>query len=393
MAEDLGVHEDHLPPVSTGSSGTPSVDFESRRRPRIFSLSFGRAPMTCMNQLDVDAPKNLDSHISHPAPMNASPLRTSISPVTPPRPIQLPHGDSIAACTLLLQKQAQLGKVIEEIQCQSHFSTRKPLCQSASWIEAVYSKLNARLLGWYDSLPGELRWSRWSSNLDTLEPDLATLHVMYQTTRLRLNRPLLGRKRPGISSKHRSNAICQAFDMCEDSVETIAGILRRFSVQHTLKNAPLVFVYGLIAAIDASLAMASGRVPEDGAHPLPGEAVLLAMDTMLLELSHSWRIAGDARNGLRDRLQQVQRETTTPRDDKSTSTPSTSTGISPDFRDYYAAEPGTIFAPCAQALPQDSLWCGNNQELDLEILGASDLEFDMSSVFQYGGGLANLRTF
>jgi hypothetical protein len=32
MAEDLGVHEDHLPPVSTGSSGTPSVDFESRRR-------------------------------------------------------------------------------------------------------------------------------------------------------------------------------------------------------------------------------------------------------------------------------------------------------------------------------------------------------------------------
>lgn len=32
MAEDLGVHEDHLPPVSTGPSGTLSVDFESRRR-------------------------------------------------------------------------------------------------------------------------------------------------------------------------------------------------------------------------------------------------------------------------------------------------------------------------------------------------------------------------
>ncbi|KAJ9495054.1 hypothetical protein H2202_009529 [Exophiala xenobiotica] len=272
--------------------------------------------MTGMNQLDVDAPKNLDSHISHPASMKASPLRTSISPVTPPRPIQLPHVDSIAACNLLLQKQAQLGKLIEEIQCESHFSTRKPLCQSASWIEAVYN-----------------------------------------------------------------------------SVETIVGILRRFSVQHTLKNAPLIFVYGLIAAIDASLAMTPGRVPEDGPHPLPVEAVLLAMDTMLLELSHSWRIAGDARNGLRDRLQQVQMETTTPRDDKSISTPSTCTGISPDFRDYYAAEPGTIFAPCAQALPQEPLWCGNNQELDLEILGASDLEFDMSSVFQYGGGLADLRTF
>jgi hypothetical protein len=143
--------------------------------PRIFSLAFGRAPMTSMNQLDLDAPKNLDSRISHPAPMNASPLRTSISPVTSLRPNQLPHGDSTAACTLLLQKQAQLGKVIEEIQCQSHFSPRKPLCQSASWMGVVYSKLNARLLGWYDSLPGELRWSRWSSNLDTLEPDLATL--------------------------------------------------------------------------------------------------------------------------------------------------------------------------------------------------------------------------
>ena len=214
---------------------------------------------------------------------------------------------------------------------------------------------------------------------------------MYQTTRLRLNRPLLGRKWQGISSKLRSNAVCQAFDICEDSIETIVGILRRFSVQHTLKNATLVFVYGLIAAVDASLAMASGRVPEDGPHPLPGETVLLTMDTMLLELSHSWRIAGDARNGLRDRLPQVHMETT-PRDDKSTSTPSTSTGISPDFRDYYTADSGTAFAPCAQGLPQESLWCGHNQELDLEILGASDLEFDMSSVFQYGGDLADLRT-
>lgn len=216
---------------------------------------------------------------------------------------------------------------------------------------------------------------------------------MYQTTRLRLNRPLLGRKWHGIYSKHRSNGVCQAFDICEDSIETVVGILRRFSVQHTLKNAPLVFVYGLIAAVDASLAMASGRAPEEGSDPLPGETVLLTMDTMLLELSHSWRIAGDARNGLRDRLQQVQMEIfPTPRDDKSTSTPSTSTGISPDFRDYYTADPGTTFAPCAQALPQASLWCGNNQELDLEILGASDLEFDMSSVFQYGGNLADLRT-
>ena len=80
------------------------------------------------------------------------------------RPFDEPKPYSIS--TLLLVKQAELGTIIKDIQSA---------VQSNDWAETSYTKLNARLCTWHESLPSELRWSRWSSNLEELDPGLATL--------------------------------------------------------------------------------------------------------------------------------------------------------------------------------------------------------------------------
>ncbi len=77
--------------------------------------------------------------------------------------------------TLLLTKQAELGQIIKEIQSQVHFPGRGARRGSEYWLQALYNKLNARLWSWHDSLPGAMRWNRWSSNLDEVDQSLANL--------------------------------------------------------------------------------------------------------------------------------------------------------------------------------------------------------------------------
>lgn len=214
---------------------------------------------------------------------------------------------------------------------------------------------------------------------------------MYHIARLTLNRPLLAtQKRP---ANRRLDVAIQACGICDDSIETTVGILRRFSVQHTVKNAPLIFVHGIIAAADATLAMAANSPQDPGSCFQEKDGVLQTFDTMLLEMSHSWSVAGDVRNGLRERLQQGQAGATQG-DDRSFSTPSTSTGFSPANPEFQLVDPTTAAAAGGPFLPQDPPWCGSKQQLDLdfEILGASDLHFDMSSMFQHDAGLAEAYT-
>lgn len=77
--------------------------------------------------------------------------------------------------TLLLVKQAELGRIIKDIQSAVQPDKQAKFGGNDYWAEASYTKLNARLCNWHESLPSELRWSRWSSNLDELEPSLASL--------------------------------------------------------------------------------------------------------------------------------------------------------------------------------------------------------------------------
>ncbi|KAL6242762.1 hypothetical protein RBB50_010408 [Rhinocladiella similis] len=385
MAEALGIHEDHLqPPVSTGPSGTLPVDFE------MLSLFFGQMPMMNVVECDMDA-KQIQPAFAPPASPNDS-IAYQISP--PPTGLQMSScpsdDDSAGFYSLLLQKQAQLATIVGDFQNHTYFSRRRPPRRSEAVNGSVHNKLNARLLGWYNSLPSELRWSRWTSNIEILDPGLATTHVLYHIVRLVLNRPLLGVQH---HSPHPQPAAAdKASDICEDSVETIVGILRRFRVQHTLMNAPLVFVHGVITAADTTLVMASMKSQILGSHLHEKDSVLSFLDMLLSELSYSWSVAGNARDGLRKRLQQMQIGTFQ-RDDKYFSSPSASTEYSSEFSDLQSTDLTTLDFGSGAVLPQDPPWPGPKQQLDLDILGATDVEFDLANTFQYGGGVSDMYTF
>lgn len=84
-------------------------------------------------------------------------------------------GATYPVTTLLMIKQAELGSIIKEIQLTmlSARKTRTP--GNDHWVEALYTKMNARLCNWHNLLPSEMRWSRWSSNHEELDPSHATL--------------------------------------------------------------------------------------------------------------------------------------------------------------------------------------------------------------------------
>lgn len=78
---------------------------------------------------------------------------------------------------------------------------------------------------------------------------------------------------------------------------------------------------------------------------------------------------------------------------------STTTEYSSEFSDFQQSTDLTTTSDFGSGtvLPQDPPpWPGPGpkQRLDLEILGATDLEFDLANVFQYGGGgVSEMYTF
>jgi len=73
------------------------------------------------------------------------------------------------------------------------------------------------------------------------------------------------------------------------------SIIHRFKTQHTLRNAPLIFVYGCIRAADAIFAILhhQARDPRDFQ-----ETALPNFQTALVEMSHTWKLADRACQGL-----------------------------------------------------------------------------------------------
>ncbi|KIW17243.1 hypothetical protein PV08_04434 [Exophiala spinifera] len=400
VAEALGIHEDHLQPVSTGPSGTLPVDFESRRRmsltlaisDKMLSLFFGHTPMMNLAEYDTD-PKQIQPVVVPAAsPDDAIAYQISPQPAASQIASYSSDDDSTGFYSLLLQKQAQLATIAGDFQNHTYLSRRRrPSRRSEVANGAVHNKLNARLLGWYNSLPSELRWSRWTSNNEPLDPGVATTHVLYHIVRLVLNRPLLAVHH---HSPHLQLAAArQASDICVDSVETIVGILRRYRAQHTLMNAPLVFVHGVITAADTTLLIDSTKSQNHDTDLKDKDSVLPFLDVLLSELSYSWTVAGHARDGLRNRLQQMHTATLQRDDYKSFSSPSTSTEYSCEFSDLQSTDLSTSDFSHGAVLPQDPPWPGVKPQLDLEILGATELEFDLSNVFQYGGGVSDMYPF
>lgn len=92
-----------------------------------------------------------------------------------PHPRTIEGVDAWPVTTLLITKQAELGKIIKEVQLTMVSAQRMPTAGNDHWVEALYTKLNARLCNWHNLVPSEMRWSRWSSSFEELDPGLATL--------------------------------------------------------------------------------------------------------------------------------------------------------------------------------------------------------------------------
>lgn len=123
------------------------------------------------------------------------------------------------------------------------------------------------------------------------------------------------------------------------SLETLVMMFRRFDTQHTLRKAPLSFVHGAIVAVDTVLAMMAYNEQSRRPYLQVNDTLLPALDTALEGLSKTWKIAADARNGLRNLLDQhqLQRQNQTNKTTSPGTTPSTVTS-SPQSSDLAASE-------------------------------------------------------
>ncbi|KIX97485.1 uncharacterized protein Z520_06937 [Fonsecaea multimorphosa CBS 102226] len=392
MTQDLGIHESNSPVLPEHAQSALLVNLELRRRmsltfsisDKIFSLLYGRPPMNEDHSFALERPV-LDSPNSSWEQMASCTDETVSVPLWAPQVDQLRNKstddpDQPDVPTLLLTKQAELGKIITDIQLQVH-SKRKLRHLSEYWHQALYNKLNSRLWSWHDSLPGDMRWSRWSSNLEEVEPSLANLHMIYHTARISLNRSLLSGEVHG-TSLELSRLVSDALEACNSSVEAIIGIFRRFGAQHTLKNAPLNFVHGAVAAVDATLVMVSRSPKHRNSPPHIQDTCLSVIDTALADMACAWEMANDARRGLREVLSSWSISFDTTSDHSKPSSPQATTTTSSSnffhFRDSCVVQNVTPRGHHVQSSMPNVVGA---PPLDLELLAQSDFDDDLATMF------------
>lgn len=162
--------------------------------------------------------------------------------------------------------------------------------------------------------------------------------MLYHTTRISLNRPFI--------NTNTTQVFNQSFKICDTSADIIVSILRRFKAQHSLLNCPLLFVYAAIKAIDVTLA---ADQYQDSGTPVIMDTNLLTLDVALKELSYAWILAGQARKGLQDLLN----ERRSPRDENlSISSSSFASDVEFDFS--ASAAPDALHKTECLEVPQEN---------------------------------------
>ena len=77
--------------------------------------------------------------------------------------------------TLLFNQQVELGRIIHDMLANVFAPKRKGAAKSKRWTTAALQQLNARLLSWHEALPADMRWKKWFTNRDRLQPNVAVL--------------------------------------------------------------------------------------------------------------------------------------------------------------------------------------------------------------------------
>ena len=88
----------------------------------------------------------------------------------------------------------------------------------------------------------------------------------------------------------------------------MVSVLQRFRSQHTLGNAPIMFVYGAIVASNAVLITSRHAGGNGTSGPALKNTHFPALDLALSEMSVSWELAGQARNKFRAALSMRQQK-------------------------------------------------------------------------------------
>lgn len=161
------------------------------------------------------------------------------------------------------------------------------------------SQLDTRLLSWYDRLPLDMRWRRWTTVSETLNPELAFLQMTFQTCRLSLKLTLL----QSLSAKFiELDAVNNAFKSCNNICDDILGIMERFKLSHGYQRAPMIFVYAAIMASDALLLCRECSYQTTA--PLR-DTNLPHLETALQGMSPTWSLAESAYIALQQKIKHL----------------------------------------------------------------------------------------
>ncbi|KAK2774479.1 transcription factor [Colletotrichum kahawae] len=298
MGQDIGFQRE---PTHWGSEDRPNskssfpFDNEFRRRiywgcflsDKIFSLFLGRPTFMYENDADV----NLSEPLPHDPPVWETWLFSHdlgfLKTVRPAGP----------KLTLLFNQQIELARIIHDMLSTTFAPRKKTDAHARRWTEVSLNKLNARLVAWHEALPTNMRWKKWFTNKDNLQVNVAILHTLYHSTRISLNLPFIASigHMPSLSEdkpENEKNPLAQSFRVCRAGAEGIVDVLQRFKSEHTLGNAPLLFVGGCILAMNAILVTCRHM---SNPSSLANDTLLPILDNALQDMAHSWSLAGEAR--------------------------------------------------------------------------------------------------
>lgn len=150
---------------------------------RIFSLFFGRPALTGGGEyLKIDSTPSSVSSGSSPCysdfaadlGQNDLAYTTFIQQQT----FQDSYGIDPSAIPTFSLKQLELSKIIHNTQ-SFILSSRSTSTDGQNYgTEAQYTRINTRLNHWHNTLPSEMRWSKWCTNLEPVDQSLATLQYV-----------------------------------------------------------------------------------------------------------------------------------------------------------------------------------------------------------------------
>ncbi|KAL0935437.1 transcription factor [Colletotrichum truncatum] len=299
MGQDIGFQRDptHWESEEKPKSALPfAFDNEFRRRiywgcflsDKIFSLLLGRP--TIMHESDADV--NLSEPLPNDPPIWEDWLQSHdlefLKPLRPAGP----------KLTLVFNQQIELARIIHDMLSTTFAPKKKNDVHSRKWTEVSLNKLNARLVAWHEALPADMRWKKWFTNKDVLHPSVALLHTLYHSIRICLNLPFIASigNMPSLSEEKpegTEDPLFDSFRRCKASAEGIIDILQRFKGQHTLGNAPLLFLGGALLSMNAILVIC--RHEGSNQPSSMRDTLLPILGDAMQEMGPSWTLSEAAR--------------------------------------------------------------------------------------------------